>query len=342
MENHAMSGNVRLLSCLMLLTAASAAAVEPANAGRCVLSADNRVFLDEALGAWERAHTQLLRVESDEFPWSVVFDTKCTWHLGYDPERLKDAQRMDRAFTVGGRSVPVAAVSHGDTVELPDGQSIPARGVAFTSLYDDEEKPFFVMALLDVWRQQPAAAKHPDLRHIILGVVSHEMAHTLQLPAVARRIHALGERFDLPENVNDDIVEDRFSGNEAYSKAFDREVDAFYEAFRANDPVKRRALVRRGLAMARARQAKYFTGEDAMYAPLEGLFLNMEGVGTWVSYKLGYSTETGKGLERARNNWSQDEGLVLMLLVSELVPDWRKAVLEDLVSPFDLLKESVR
>jgi len=327
---------LRFLACLISLAAAPAAVAEP-----CALSADNRAFLEEALGAWERAHDQLLRVESHDFPWSVVFDTRCTWHLGYDPERLTGAQPVDWTFTVGGRPVRVVAVPHGDTVALPNGQSIPARGVAFTSLYDYETKPFFVMALLDVWKQQPAAARHPDLRHIILGVVSHEMAHTLQLPAVARRIHELEKRLDLPDNVNDDIVEEHFSGDRQYSETFDREVDTFYDAFRADDPEERLALVRRGLAMARARQAKYFVGEDGMYAQLEGLFLNMEGVGTLVSYKLGYSTETGRDLKRARNSWSQDEGLALMLLVSELVPNWRKAVLKDLASPFDLLEQSI-
>ncbi len=109
----------------------------------------------------------------------------------------------------------------------------------------------------------------------------------------------------------------------------------------AADDDERMALVRRGLEVARSRRNRYFCGEDAMLAPLEDVFLNMEGVATWTSHRLGYGTETDGELVRARNAWVQDEGFVLALLASELVPGWRERMLgPELTAPFALLAEA--
>lgn len=324
---------------LLGVLACTAAATATADTG-CSLSRENREFIQEALQVWERAADDLLDVNAAELPWSVVFDGECAWHFSADTAMMPELEPVEWSPRVSGTAVPVTVVHHDGEVRLPSGGRVPARGLAFAGVYDGG-KAYFTLALMDVWRRDPKAAADPNLRNIILGVVSHEIVHTLQLPAVAGAVDALRDRFDLPEDLNDDMVEERFAGDEAFVSALDREIELFYQAFAAPDREQRLALVRKGLEVARSRRAEFFTGDDSFYAPIEDLFLNMEGVGTWVSHRLGYGTETKAGeLKRARNSWSQDEGLVLMLLVEELVPDWRDRVLHDLEAPFDLLEEA--
>lgn len=309
---------------------------------QCILSDENHDFMRRALAEWERAARDLLQLDPTPLPWWIAFDRTCVWHLAADTDRLDEGRDVDLGLEFVGEDVPVRAVVHAGEVRLPDGRVIPVKGAAFTSLYDDDSRPFFVMALLDVWRLDPKAAAEPRLNDIILGAVSHEIVHTRQLVDMNERIERLKSRYSVPDEVHDDIVEERFQDNPGFAAAIEEEIDLFHAAARAHDPSRRADLIRRGLDVARARRVKYFRGDTVVFTPLEDIFLNMEGVATWVSYALGHSTETTDGLERARNTWTQDEGLVLMVLVDELVPDWRdRALGPEQAPPLLLLAEAV-
>lgn len=182
----------------------------------------------------------------------------------------------------------------------------------------------------------------------MLGVFSHEVVHTRQLEAVDRRVDELKRRYALPEKVDDDIVENRFKDVPGFREAHDGETDLFYAAASEADSARRRELVAKALALVRARQSRYFTGSDEVYRELEELFLNMEGVAVWASFKLSQIDPRfdigikDPVIQRARNTWSQDEGLALFLLIDSMVPDWREHVLgPSLASPFALLEEAV-
>ena len=78
----------------------------------------------------------------------------------------------------------------------------------------------------------------------------------------------------------------------------------------------------------KTRRAKYFVGADAVYADLEDLFLNMEGVANWAGYRLA-SRESASlpdavaFMRRGGKHWSQDEGLALFLVIDAAVPAWQ-------------------
>jgi hypothetical protein len=83
--------------------------------------------------------------------------------------------------------------------------------------------------------------------------------------------------------------------------------------------------------LLRQRRARWFTGEVAKWAPLDDLFLDMEGLGQWAAYAW-YVDPRGLDLGAARaqtevrrdgKHWTQDEGLALFLTIDRLVPDWQ-------------------
>lgn len=314
----------------------------------CALPVSDRVWIQRALDGWETTARAHLRLDPEPLPWILVFDTTCVWHLAPDRAVVAgDAQPIATDLEFAGRDVPVRAKPHDGRVPLPNGGSVPLEGLAFASLYDDGARPFFVVALLDVWRLDSAAANTPDLADIILGVVSHEIVHTRQLVLVGRRVEQLQQRFRMPEDINDDIVEDRFREVPEFRELFARETDLLYDAVAQRDSAHRADLVQQALKIVRQRRSRFYVGNDAFYGPLEDLFLNMEGVAVWASYRLDAARHGEAGpnqhqFERARNTWSQDEGLALFLLLEAMVPDWRDHILgSELASPFALLAYAV-
>ena len=100
--------------------------------------------------------------------------------------------------------------------------------------------------------------------------------------------------------------------------------------------------------MMEVRRTQYFTGANTIYAELEDVFLNMEGLGNWVAYQValreGMSEAGGQDfIRRGRNRWSQEEGLAAFLIIDALVPGWRARVLQGQpASILELLRESAR
>ena len=80
----------------------------------------------------------------------------------------------------------------------------------------------------------------------------------------------------------------------------------------------------------RSRQARWFTGDEAVFAALDDIFLALEGVGQWAGYAwLAHPEGGGVAADEAirimlgrRRWWVQDEGLALLLVVDRLLPDW--------------------
>ena len=80
----------------------------------------------------------------------------------------------------------------------------------------------------------------------------------------------------------------------------------------------------------RERQARWFTGDDALYAEADDVFLTLEGTGNWSAWAW-LTDPRGGNLSRedaiafvrgGSGHWSQDEGLAIMLAVDRLLPRW--------------------
>ena len=103
--------------------------------------------------------------------------------------------------------------------------------------------------------------------------------------------------------------------------------------------------------MMRARRARWFTGADAMYADLDDIFLTMEGIAQWAGYAWLVDPKGGglspaaalPGMRRGGRQWSQDEGLAILLVVDRLSPGWpTRAFAPEPAMALGLLSAAVR
>ena len=340
----------RRLSCvviaaLVLETFARAAQV-PARPVPCTFPASELEWLQRALHGWEQVSREYLRTEPTPLPWIVLFDASCVWHLNPDSHPGSEPVAIPTNLTFAGAAVPVRALGHERTVLLPSGVPLSIEMKASTSLYQNGQSAFFVMAMPSVWQSREVSG--PTRAEYLQGVFSHEMTHVRLLVAINRRVRELAVTNDLVYPINDDVIQSEFQRVDGFEAAFNRERDQFYRAALEADPEKRRPLIARGLEMARRRHARYFTGANTVYAELETLFLTLEGVGQWAAYQLTQARAAGKeheALRLVRDNrrfWSQDEGLALFLLIDATVPGWQSRIFSPTpASPFALLEEAL-
>jgi hypothetical protein len=234
---------------------------------------------------------------------------------------------------------------------LPNGAQIPAEIIAVAMPGPPAgQDAFFVLALPELWRRHPQASQDPHLAIRIPSVALHEMIHTRQMSDLQRRVHAIGQRFDLPAQLDDDVVEDHFADSAEYRRMFVAEQDLLYGAVAEADPNHSITLVAEAISIAQKRREGYFTGNDEVYSELEGLFLNMEGVAEWVRFKSHQADPAWPDadadiiafLRGQGNSWSQDQGLALVLLLDRMVPDWKRQILSPTMpSPWSMLREAI-
>jgi hypothetical protein len=278
----------------------------------------------------------------------VLYDDRCVWHIA-PRETPSVADSVDTPLSFRGSPVVARASRHEGSVVAPDGESRPAAPIAVTLIASDE-RPFFLLSLMRVWLQRPDIQEDDERDAWLTRVALHEMVHTLHLHHVASRVARLAEKGPLPAHVSDDIIEDRFKDDAAYAKTFFEERDLLYRAARSANDAEARQLATKALALASARKATYFRGDQALLGDLEDVFLTMEGIAEWFAFR---AIPRGADAEAAalaashanlKNSWSQAEGLVLFLLIERFAPDgWQSRSLSvDAPSPFDLLGQGLR
>jgi len=310
----------------------------------CELSNVNLAFLQKALGGWETASRDLLGIDSKPLPWILLVDPSCVWHLGPGLGVSLGAESIELPLTIAGERIPVFAQLHNGTVTLPDKSQIRVTGIAQASLFDHDREAYLIMATPDLWRLDPKVAEDPNLDYMIFGLLSHEIVHTRQLGLISNRIRALADRYILPERIDDDIIEQHFQEVADFEDSYQKETDLFYQAVETTEPERRRSLVSSALTLVDERRQRYFTDTNAFYAELEDIFLNMEGLGTWLAFRL---AETGAGFDRnprlfrwRETHWSHEQGLALFLLLESMVPSWQARILgPEVLSPYTLLRQ---
>jgi hypothetical protein len=340
-------------------------------AATCPLAAVDALWIQEALDLWSFASGRLLLLPERPLAWMIFFDERCAFHL--QPDRRADAAVASEPVATllfGARSAPVFARPHAGGLVLPDGERRPLAPMAFASTYQrgNEHAGYFALALMSLWAQHPKVREGASVSERILTVAIHELAHTQQLLPLRDAIDALPAA---PSSLSDDVVEQAFRGNAAYEAAFRAELDLLFRAADSGDTSECRRLANSALTGMRARHARFFVGEHAILAELEPLFLHLEGVGEWLRLRLveesrqfpqrpelrradplfdGYAELRRMGRAEALafvrgedNDWVQDHGLALFLVIDRLAPGWQKAAFAgNLVSPYALLERGSR
>jgi hypothetical protein len=144
---------------------------------------------------------------------------------------------------------------------------------------------------------------------------------------------AIAKKYQLPEDFNDDSLQDRFKKNKAYAASMKREIDLLFAAAKVPTDAKARQLARQMLSLTKARRKIYFTGKETYLADIEDIFLTLEGSGQWLGYQWlidpkGGNQTDADALARMSTDagfWSQDQGLAMFLVVDRLDKGaWKK------------------
>jgi hypothetical protein len=119
-------------------------------------------------------------------------------------------------------------------------------------------------------------------------VAVHEITHTSHLPDVMRRLSALREGHSIPAGITENIHQQTYATNAACVALDQQERDALFQAAGDLDAGPDSALrhLARALTHADERRAKFSTGDHAVSADLEDLFLVLEGVGVWAQFQV--------------------------------------------------------
>ncbi|HEY0156598.1 MAG TPA: hypothetical protein VGF28_04835 [Thermoanaerobaculia bacterium] len=289
----------------------------------CRLADADRAFMAAALQTWDEVRTQDLQLESDaRLPRVLFFDERCVFE-------------------------GTSASAHGGVIKVPNGNEIPARAMAFAGSYDGG-KPFLVQALPPVWRAEQRHRDNPALDRLMRSVFVHEMTHTVQTRAFDERLTELEARHKI-EALDDDIVQTRFASNAEFAAAFKEERDLLYAIAAQPDARLRREAAKEAVRLAKARRARFFTGDSRYLAELEEIFLGMEGAAQWAAFRAairdGATREEALDLvNKGARRWSQDEGLALFLAIDALMPGkWQKKVFGEKPTPvWKLLEQAAR
>ena len=309
-----------------------------------------RSWMQSTLGNWEATCVRHLKIDPRPLPWIIFYDEKHAWHVNPEAERLPDASPTGFALSFAGAEFPVHRVTHSDgTLWTPSGRPLPLVPRAATMAYDENTRPFFILALPSFWRTLPGAAKFPRLDEFLLGVASHEITHTRQIVDVAKRLDRAQKAGLLPAEIDDDVIEHTFRTDTAYAERHRAEVGLLYEAVFARDPQRSKALIREALAKAEKRRERFFRGERHSLREAEEVFVVMEGFAEWCQLQVLREAEPELSYEAAvhklRGNdvpWVQDYGLALFVLIDRHVPGWPALFLKpDFPSPFSVLGNAI-
>ncbi len=300
-----------------LLLSAALTAASPAAASPCRFVGEPRTWTEQALSAWDTLDHRRLRISRPVTPVITLFDARCAYTLTPDP---------DGDIQAGSRRYSALGAPHDGRISLPDGATVPAQRLAFASPTSDGGM-FFIMALPSLWRADRTEPRDGD--RLSMVVFMHEFAHTQQAAGLGARVDDLLAR-GLPEDSDDDVVQDRFGDRPGYRPAYEVERDLFYRAASIADVSDVRTALAAAFRQMAERRARWFTGGDAMYGEADDVFLTLEGTGNWAAWMWLTDPQGGGLLPDAATafvrggggHWSQDEGLGLMLALDRLMPDW--------------------
>jgi hypothetical protein len=300
-------------------------------------------WIQKWFDAWELTSQEILRLPDAPPPTIVFYDSSCVYTTS--AVTAGDIAPEDGP-TLRGAKLPWRAAAHGDSITLPTASRIPVQLMSFTTT-DRKTGPFFVMAAPSYWVK---ATGHVDDSGVT-AVFLHEFTHTRQVGGFRDTLGPIDSTWAYPEELDDDAVQTHFGSDSVYVAAYLAERDLLFGAANADSLADVRALARQALAMIKDRQARWFVGDKAEFVQLDDIFLSLEGAAQWAAFAWLSHPDGGamtrdaaiKKMIGKGRHWTQDEGLVLFLVVDRLLPDWPSLVFhEPSIGASDLLERAVR
>lgn len=337
--------------------AAAAPTVDPSTIP-CPLSRRDELFVDQLLSLWRETLHEDLKLGPRPLPWTVLIGRQCVYQL--NPRGpLEGGKNLTTALVWSTGPLVVHATGHAGHVTLPDGKTLPLGAHSYATRAGDHD--VLVLSLMELWAAHPHVGKLENAAEVVLGLALHELAHTTHAKNLEGQPRALDPQ----------LVQRTFANNEEYVRSYRQEADTLWAAALASDDETRRRLAAEALGLAKQRRARFFVGEHADLARVEGAMLGHEGIGEWVRVRLmtrakalpenrellskeplftGWQTFEAMderavlelAHEQTKAGWTQESGLALILVLDEVAPDWRARLLASPpADPYLVLEEAL-
>jgi hypothetical protein len=248
------------------LLAFAAVAAQPAS--ECDLSPPDRAWLDRSMKAWNYASRHISGIGRVKRIQAIIFDDRCV-------------VTSDTAMNGGPNRW--SGHLHRGTITLPGGQTLKPQVISFAQA--EASISHFVMSTPSIWRAASKNGKGTTLENLMTAVIMHEATHVAQMPTYGKRIGAIADRYHLPEEWNDDSIQDQFAKDAGFASSIERESKLLLDASEARSRAEAVRLVRSARQMMKARYARWFTGKNAYHADAEPVWLTLEGSGQWMAYR---------------------------------------------------------
>jgi hypothetical protein len=303
-------------------------------------------WLQGILNDWEQTCRQDLRIAPEPLPWIIVFDETRAWHIHPDRQLLpKPTRATPHAVRFGERRYKIYEVRHTDKLWVPDRPAIELAPMAVAMPYAKGKKAYFVLGTPEFMvarRFTGESPQSPKFRNVLSGLAMHELAHTRQLPQLMPLFDALEKKPNMPESIDDNLVENTFSRNPEFKALFDKAAGHLQRAvMSAENDALAKEETRLALRVIRSWQERFFVGKYEWWIEMDDAFLTLEGAGQWVLYRHAVRKappgqpwqETLVDVARSMDSWSQSLGLGLFLLMDRFVPDWSALYFSKLPPP---------
>jgi hypothetical protein len=307
-----------LLAALAIAASASAAEVAPA----CALPDADRAWVDRAIEAWRFTSREITGIRNIPPFQAIFFSAGCV---------MSSANALSSPTAAG---VTWTVQPHSGKITMPDGTQIPAGVTSFTS--GGKRLTYFVMSTPSVW-EAAGVGKRPALDRTMVAVMLHEASHVAQIGPYGPRLGALIDRYHLPDSFNDDSLQRCFEAIPEFAASVKEETRLFIDAAAASNLDDAKDLAREARRLMRARQARWFVGDDAYFVEAEDIWLTFEGAGQWTGYQWlinprGGAQPVAEATARFTKGrwWSQTEGFAVVTALERIAgPEWKRHAFGD-------------
>lgn len=240
----------------------------------CSMSAAS-AWIGRWLAAWEFTAKRVLKLSGAPPPEILFYDASCVYSTSAVSGLGLEVQRGP---SLSGVELPWRTYAHGGTITLPDSSRRPVQLMALMALTaltapKGDRGAFFVMAAPEFWARAGVDSDQFGRERLLTAVFLHEFAHTRQLQTMNEVIRPIDMAWAFPQELSDDVVQERFESDPVYVAAYNAERDLLYRAAAADSIPEVRALAAQALEMIRTRRARWFTGVDTVFAVLDDTFL---------------------------------------------------------------------
>lgn len=313
---------------------------------------DNREFdtvINQWFSAWSLVYKDIYKINKLHPVQFVFFDD--TYVYSTSSVTIPKGQSI-KGYNLLNLKLKWKKALHHDSLTLPDKTSVPIGIMSFASeIPTNKHESFFVMPLPSFWEKAGIKSEELGLDNLITGVFIHEFSHSQQMQNFGKNITQYEKQNNFGVPFNDDMIQAIFSDNKDYLDLYHSETDNLYSSIR--DRELNTEQLTKGLSLLTERQTHYFKDKYQGLKEVDDIFLTMEGLGQYSMYLWMIDPKGGKidksialdGVRRNKKWWSQDEGLVLFLILERLkAPEvWAKGMFGAKVTTvIELIKNNIK